>query len=81
MVYERLGYDDVHETPAVLLGDIARAVIPMEHTTQPGIRYNWQADVSGRTVVSRDLYLDFLVDCGLGILSEPRRLDRARHRV
>ncbi|MCL6581867.1 MAG: M23 family metallopeptidase, partial [Firmicutes bacterium] len=64
LVYERLSFDEVHEVPAVLSDGIARAVIPQEHTTQPGIDYHWVVIWQGKTLTTPQSYVPFFEGAG-----------------
>jgi murein DD-endopeptidase MepM/ murein hydrolase activator NlpD len=73
VVYEQLSYGDGYErleAPAAMRDGLAIAVIPAEHTIQPGIKYHWEVDTSDRALTTSDRYLPFFEE-GFGALSLP----------
>jgi len=59
--YRQLGFDGAeHVLDATLAPGRATAVIPTEHTTEPGIAYNWEVVVAGDTYLTGESFLPFV---------------------
>lgn len=61
LLYRQLDFaDSYHVAEADLSPGLAVAVIPKEHTTEPGIAYRWTVEVAGRTYVTDERILPFI---------------------
>lgn len=60
-IYERLSFDEgSHALTVRVVDGVATAIIPMEHTTQPGVEYHWEVTANGATVSTADAYIPFI---------------------
>jgi len=71
LVYEQLGSSNgIHVLPVSALGREVRAVIPAEHTTEPGLRYWWEIDLPSGNLKT-DVTIIHFFDDPYGLLSNP----------
>lgn len=81
VIYEQLSYGNGYKqlrAQATIVHGKATAIIPAEHTGQPGIKYHWEVATPNETLVTPEQHLPFFEE-GFGATSLPG--DRIVHDI